>query len=104
MVITQRKPASKRTIHDLVTWMEAWNLYTQVLVAAFPERAPALLAFQSIICGASSHFPPRLWLRYDQRFRASAAADATLRWDHRNNELWLKCFTQASTAPQTQTQ
>ena len=29
---------------------------------AFPDRAPALLTYQAIICGASYRFPPRLWL------------------------------------------
>ena len=98
VVIAQQKPVAKRSVCDLAAWTEAWNLYVQVLVAAFPDRAPVLLAYQAIICGASSRFPPRLWLRYDQRFRANAASDSTLRWDIRNNELWLKCFTLASTA------
>ena len=64
-------------------WWPGWRLgtctYRYILVAAFPDRAPVLLAYQAIICGASSRFPPRLWLRYDQRFRASAASDSTLR-------------------------
>ena len=97
-VIAQQKPASRRTIRDLVTWMEAWNLYVQVLVAAFPTRAPALLAYQSIFCSASSRLSARMWLRYDQRFRASAAADSTIRWDLKRDELWLECFTQAASA------
>ena len=42
VVIAQQKPAFRRTIRDLVTWMEAWNLYAQVLVAAFPTRAAGL--------------------------------------------------------------
>lgn len=98
VVIVQPKPATKRSICDLTSWIEAWNLYAQVLVTAFLDRAPALLAYQTIICSASSGFPPRLWLHYDQRFRASAASDTTLHWDVRNNELWLECFTQASAA------
>ena len=96
VVIAQQKPASRRSIRDLSSWMEAWNIYIQVLVSHFPSRASSLLAYQSIICGASIHFPPRCWLRYDQRFRASAAADKTLRWDTKSNDLWLECFTQPS--------
>ena len=64
VVIAQQKPVAKRSVCDLAAWTEAWNLYVQVLVAAFPDRAPVLLAYQAIICGASSRFPPRLWLRY----------------------------------------
>ena len=83
--------------------MEAWNVYIQVLAAHYPHRTPALLAYQNIICSASTRFPPRCWLRYDQRFRASAAADKTLRWDHKLNDLWLECFTQPSPSQQQQT-
>ena len=64
VVIAQQKPASRRTICDLASWMEAWNLYIHILVASFPERAPALRTYQAIICSASLRFPPRLWLRY----------------------------------------
>ena len=93
-VVIAQKPTAKRTISDLPSWMEAWNLYAQVLVLHFPTRAPALLAYQAIICSASTRFPPNCWLRYDQRFRASAATDKSLRWDCKHNDLWLECFTQ----------
>ena len=65
VVIAQQKPTSKRTIRDLPSWMEAWNVYIQVLVQHFPARAHALLAYQRIICEASIRFTPRCWLRYD---------------------------------------
>ena len=38
-------------------------------------------------------FPARMWLRYDQRFRASAVTDSTIGLDPKHNELWLECFT-----------
>ena len=68
VVISQRRPTTRRTISDLPTWMEAWNVYVAVLVAHFPARAPALLAYQRIICDASQYFEPRHWLLYDTRF------------------------------------
>ena len=94
VVIAQQKAANKRAIRDLPSWMEAWNVYIHVLVQHFPARAQALLAYQRIICDASVRFAPRCWLRYDQRFRASATADKTIRWDRKHNDLWLECFTQ----------
>ena len=94
VVIAQQKPLTKRTIRDLPSWMEAWNVFIHVLVAHSPARALPLLAYQRIICDASLRFSPRCWLRYDQRFRATAAADKTLRWDCKHNDLWLECFTQ----------
>ena len=102
VVIAQQKPGTKRTIRDLTSWMEAWNVYIQVLVHHSPARAPALLAYQRIICDANVRFAPRCWLCYDQRFRAGAAADKTIRWDRKHNNLWLECFTQPSTQSQVQ--
>lgn len=102
VVIAQQKPAAKRTIRDLPSWMEAWNVYIQVVVQQHPARALSMLAYQSIICAASISFPPRCWLRYDQRFRACAAADTTIRWDRKHNDLWLECFTQPLAQPPAQ--
>lgn len=98
MVIAQQKHTNRRSVCDLPSWMEAWNVYIAVLVAHDPARALPLLAYQRIICDASRHFPPRAWLRYDARFRACAAEDRALRWDSKHNDLWLECFTQTSQA------
>ena len=46
----QQKPAAKRSVRDLASWMEAWNVYAQVLGATYPARATELLAYQAIIC------------------------------------------------------
>ena len=80
--------------------MEAWNIYISVLTAHYPARSQSLLAYQRIICDASLRFPSACWLRYDARFRACAAEDKSLRWDVKNNDLWLECFTQHS-SPQS---
>ena len=90
MIVTQQRTASKRTIYDLGSWMEAWNVY----IAHYPTHASELLAYQQIICNASSRYPASCWLRYDASFRACAAADRSTRWDHKHYDLWLECFTQ----------
>ena len=102
VVIAQPKPSAKRSIRDISSWMEAWNVYTQVVVKHSLARALPLLAYQRIISDASARFPPRCWLRYDQRFRASAAADKSLPWDCKLNDLWLECFTQSHLQSPTQ--
>ena len=102
VVIAQPKPSAKRSIRDLSSWMEAWNVYIRVVVKHSLARALPLLAYQRIISDASARFLPRCWLRYDQRFRASAAADKSLRWDCKLNDLWLECFTQSHLQSPTQ--
>ena len=54
----------------------------------------ALLAYQRITCIASICFTTTSWLRYDQRFCATAAANKFTYWNHKHYDLWLKCFTQ----------
>ena len=102
MVIAQQKPASRRAVHDLPSWMEAWNIYVSAIVAQHPACAASLLAYQRIICDASIRFPPSCWQRCDARFCASTAEDRSLNWDIKHNDLWLECFTQLpSPSPQT---
>ena len=93
ILISQPRVANKRTVTDLPSWLEAWNVYVAINVAHYPARASALFTYQRVICNASSKFSPQAWLKYDSRFRSLAAADRSLRWDQKVNDLWLECFT-----------
>ena len=90
----RQQPAGRRgapaTGHPPTAAMEAWNVYIAVLVAHYPTRASELLAYQRIICDASSHYPASCWLRYDSSFRVCAAADRSIHWDHKHHDLWLQ--------------
>ena len=94
ILIAQQRPANRRVVRDLSSSMEAWNIYITVVIAHYPARTLELLAYQCTICDVSSRFPAHCWLRYDASFRACAAADRSLRWDAKNNNLWLECFMQ----------
>ena len=98
VIVTQPRAANKRTVTDLSSWFEAWNVYAAVIIAHYPARASAIIAYQRIICEASSKSSPQAWLKYDARFRSLAAADRCLRWDQKANDLWLECFTPTSSA------
>ena len=99
VLIAQQRSPNRRVVRDLASWLEAWNTYISVLVAYYPARALELLAYQRIICDASSRFPTNCWLRYDSSFRACAAADRSLRWDSKHHDLWLECFTRHASSP-----
>ncbi len=62
VVVAQQRPTSKRSVADLSSWLEAWNVYVATLVNHFPRRAASLLAYQRIICQASIHSSPQAWL------------------------------------------
>ncbi len=85
VVVAHQRPASKRSVMDLSSWLEAWNIYVAILVNQFPQRAASLLAYQRIISQASIHAAPQAWFRYDSRFRALAAEARTTPWDQKPN-------------------
>ena len=99
VLIAQQRSPNRRVVRDLASWLEAWKTYISVLVAHYPARVLELLAYQRIICDASSRFPTGCWLRYDSSFRACAAADQSLRWDSKHHDLWLECFTRHASSP-----
>ena len=87
VVIAQQKPATKRTVRDLASWMEAWNVYAQVLAATYPARATELdTGLDNILLALPCE---------------SAATNRTVCWDHKNNELWLESFTHSLTSSLT---
>ena len=85
-------PSTQR-ISSFANWMEAWNVYLSVRVALNPACAPELIHYQCIITTANSNQPLSAWLNYDTKFRTRAASDQSLRWDCRDPDLWLECFT-----------
>ena len=46
ILISQPRAANKRTVTDLPSWLEAWNVYVAINVARYPARAFALFAYQ----------------------------------------------------------
>ena len=84
--------ASKRRIHDLATWLEAWTTFMTVLVEASPERAVELLQYQATIVDANVSFDTAAWLAYDKRFRTLVSAD-NRRFDMIDTYTWQSCFT-----------
>ena len=92
VIVAQPRPLRRRTVSDLSSWLEAWNVFIAINVAHYPARALPLLAYQRIIGNAASKHPPAEWLQYDSKFRALAACDKSLRWDVKHSDLWLECI------------
>ena len=93
-----RPSQTSKKISSFQSWMEAWNIYLAIIVDHDPSRAPALIAYQRIITSASNNHPLSAWLNYDIRFRTLAASNPSVRWDTRENELWLEFFTGTASA------
>ena len=66
--------AQRRHVHDVASWLEAFTVYTRVIVAAAPDRANDLLAYQATILDANNSYHVDAWLSSDRRFRRAIAS------------------------------
>ena len=64
----------RRRIEDIASWMEAFAIFSLILVSSFPHRWKDLIQYQLLILRTYCHFSGRVWLAYDQSFREHAAA------------------------------
>ena len=72
-------PTKQRTPLKQITTIERWvtcfNTFMTVVSMKHPDKIRELLAYSSIVVGASEEFEGTPWLEYDTRFRKEAALD-----------------------------
>jgi len=84
----------RRRVHDVATWLEAFTVYSRVVLDAAPDRAQMLLAYQATILQANNNYQNDAWLTYDRGFRrALATLPDQYRWDTIDPNLWQAAFT-----------
>ena len=59
----------RRRIEDIVTWSEAFTIFTLILTSYFPHRWKDLTSYKLLILRTYRQFSGRVWLAYDQAFR-----------------------------------
>ena len=64
---------STRVVPDFNTWVQCFAIYTAVLIAKSPERAPFLLSYTSLLAQFSKRYRFPSWLLCDRKFRGEAA-------------------------------
>jgi len=75
LVIPKRPPS--REIRDIITWIDCWIAYCQVVLSFSPARSVELLKYLDLIVRAHRSFPSAdVWLRYDRGFRRKAACSS----------------------------
>ena len=83
------RPAKRRKeITDILTWMQAFSVYTLVLTTYWPARITDLLKYQLLIMRTAQQFAGSTWLSYDRTFRRQAAASNQTDWSYMNSELY----------------
>ena len=68
--------------------MEAFAIFSLILVSSFPHRWQDLMQYQLLILRTYRHFSGRVWLAYDQAFRKHAAATRLTDWSSMNVQLF----------------
>ena len=88
LVLTSRPKKQHRRIEDIASWMEAFAIFSLILVSSFPHRWKDLMQYQLLILRTYRHFSGRVWLAYDQAFHEHAAATQLTDWSSMNIQLF----------------
>ena len=103
LVIT---PSRKRVteINDILTWVEAFTIYSLILCSSIPSRWADLARYKLLIIQTAKKFQGRAWQHYDIAFRKEAAASGLKDWSRMHTDLY-NFHTRApySTSPRSST-
>lgn len=88
LVLTSQPKKERRKFEDIVSWIEAFSVYTMVLTSFNPKRWRDLLRYKLLIVRTYRHFSGKAWLHYDQAFREHAAATNIVDWSQMNVQLY----------------
>ena len=82
LVSTSKKRVVEIT--DILSWVEAFTIYSLILCNAYPSRWPDLNQYKLLIIQTARRFPALAWLHYDVAFRKEAAATGLTDWSRMN--------------------
>ena len=77
-------------ITDILSWVEAFTIYSLILCQSFPMRWTDLSQYKLLIIQMAKRFPGLAWLHsaYDVAFRKEAAATGLTDWSRMNLDLY----------------
>ena len=88
LVVTPSAKKHRRKIDDIVSWSEAFSIFTLILTSYFPHRWKDLTCYKLLILQTQRHFSGRVWRAYDLAFRQHAAPTKLVDWSSMNSELF----------------
>ena len=88
--------ASKRKfpINTPLDWALAFSTYSAVATHFNPDKAAKLITYGNIILRLARELKGKVWIRYDRAFQQTAAIQPTIRWDHREPDVWLAAISE----------
>ena len=88
LVLSSAPKKPKRRFDDIVSWTEAFSVFSLVMTTYFPQRWRDILQYKLLIIRKYRLFSGRAWLAYDQAFREHAAAVQIVDWSQINVQLY----------------
>lgn len=88
VVLTTGKRKPKHIIESIVSWIEAFTIYTLILTSSFPNRWRDLSSYKLLILRTYQHFGSRAWLSYNRAYRELVAATGLADWSELNMQLF----------------
>ena len=83
-----RPTKRRKAITDILSWMQAFAVYTLVVTAYYPARVTDSLKYQLLIMPTAQQFSGSAWVAYNRAFHRQAAAYKLTDWSHMNPELF----------------
>lgn len=103
LLYTPQPKKPRRKIEDIATWLEAFAVFSYILLSYYPHRWKDLLQYQLLILRTYRQFSGRVWLSYDQAFRENAAATKLTDWSVMNSQLFNFHAAGSAARPSTST-
>jgi len=88
LVFSPTPKKNKRQINDIVTWLEAFTIFSLILGSYFPNRWVDLIKYKLLILRTYRQFSGSAWLNYDKEFREQAAAERQINWSTMSVQLY----------------
>ena len=93
LTIPLPSPAQRPKITSIDRWLDAFAIYSSVILYSYPSRGVDLISYQQLIRESARKFPGMAWHVYDVEFRRRASHNLSKKWGERDVQLYLDTFT-----------
>ena len=88
LVLTGSARKPRKEITDILSWVEAFTVFSVIVCSYFPNRWRDLSSYKLLILRTYRQFAGYAWCDYDKAFRQHAAATRLLDWSELNVQLF----------------
>lgn len=93
LTIPLPSPSQRHKITSIDPWLDAFAIYSSVVLFSYPSRGVDLFSYQQLIRESARKFPGMAWYVYDVEFRRRASHNLSKQWGERDVQLYLDTFT-----------